>query len=43
MADPKLLVDHRDEIDNFRTPPLRNLKVEGAGEMQRFDIAHPSE
>jgi hypothetical protein len=41
MADPQPLVDQRDQCRHFGAAALGNLEVEGAGQMQRLDVAHP--
>ncbi|GCC47900.1 hypothetical protein chiPu_0031990, partial [Chiloscyllium punctatum] len=43
MADPQLFVDRGDQPLHLGAARLRHLHVEGAGEMQRLDLAHPGE
>src|ERR1700742_4983065 len=43
MPDPQLLVDPGDQPLHLGPARLRNLHVEGAGQMQRLDLAHPGE
>src|ERR671919_521420 len=41
MAKPELLVDQRHQLIDFREPPLRDLEIESASEMQRLQIVAP--
>src|SRR6266851_4385328 len=41
MPDPQLLIDHRNELLHLAAAALRDLELEGAGEMQRLDVEHP--
>ncbi len=43
MPDPKLLVDHGHEGLDLDPAPLRDLEVEGAPDMQRFEVRQPGE
>ena len=43
MANPKLLVDHGHESLDLDPAPLRDLEIEGATDMQRFEVGQPSE
>ena len=43
MADPQLLVDQGDELQEVGFAARRDLGVEGAGKVQRLDVVHPGE
>src|ERR1700730_3921803 len=43
MSDPQLLVDEGHKLLHFGKAQFRYAHVEGAGEMQRLDLAHPGE
>ena len=43
MADPHLFVHMRDQLLHLGAAALGDLDVEGAGEMQRLELAHPGE
>src|SRR5690606_22761713 len=43
MAEPKLLVDLRNELVNFWQTVVRHLEIEGASQMQHLEIVPPIE
>src|SRR5262245_32933825 len=43
MPDPKLLIHLGDKLNDLAAAQRRNLEIEGTGEMQRLDVAHPGE
>ena len=43
MADPELLVDLREELQDVLPAAIRHLEVEGAGHVQRLHVLDPGE
>jgi hypothetical protein len=43
MADPQLLVDERNQLLDLIAAAIGHLEVEGAGDVQAFEVFHPVE
>ena len=43
MADPELLVDPRDELQDLQAAAIRHFEVERAGDMERLHVLDPGE